>query len=105
MGAVTSIMAIALHALIGDIGKEVFYNWMAAGPIVVLGAPLGAYLVSIIPRIRTLYFVSILCVFQFAWTLSQVAPKLEEWLFVAASVLVANAVFIFLYRLGRVKSA
>ncbi len=103
MGALTSILAIALHASIGDIGMEVFYNWLAAAPIVVLGAPLGTYLVSIIPRIRTLYFVSMLCVFQFIWTVSQVVPGIGEWIFVAASIFAANLVFHLLYRLGKAK--
>jgi uncharacterized protein len=103
MGALTSLLAIAVHALMGDIGTEVFYNWLAAAPIVVLGAPLGTYLVSIIPRIRTLYFVSLLCVFQFIWTVSQVMPGIGEWIFVAASILVANLIFHLLYRLGKDK--
>jgi uncharacterized protein len=103
MGALTSILAIALHAWIGDIGKEVFYNWLAAAPIVVLGAPFGTYLVSIIPRIRTLYFVSALCVFQFIWTLSQVTPRFAEWIFVGVAVLSANLIFHLLYRLGKAK--
>lgn len=104
MGAITSLMAITLHFYLGDIGKEVFYNWLAAGPIVVFGAPLGTYLVSVIPRIRTLYFVSILCVIQFVWTLSQVVPAVGEWLFVGASILAANAIFHMLYRLGKAKA-
>jgi uncharacterized protein len=101
MGAVTSLMAIALHALIGDIGMEVFYNWMAAGPIVVFGAPLGAFLVSVIPRVRTLYFVALLCILQFVWTLSQVLPQAQEWFFVALIVVAANLAFHFLYSWGR----
>lgn len=104
MGAITSLMAIALHSSMGDVGREVFYNWLAAGPVVVFGAPLGTYLVSIIPRIRTLYFVSILCVIQFVWTLSQVVPRFGEWLFVVASILAANTIFHLLYRLGKSKA-
>jgi len=103
MGAITSVLAIVLHALIGDIGMEVYYNWLAAAPIVVLGAPLGTYLVSIIPRIRTLYFVSLLCVLQFVWTVSQVVPGVGEWIFVAVSILAANLIFHLLYRLGKAK--
>src|SRR5262249_49118812 len=105
MGAITSLMAISLHAVLGDIGSEVFYNWLAAAPIVVFGAPLGAYLVSVIPRIRTLYFVSVLCVLQFVWTLYQVAPKAGEWVFVAACLIAANLGFIVLYRSGKARSA
>lgn len=100
MGAIMSLMGIGLHAAIGDIENEVFYNWLAAAPIVVFGAPLGAYLVSIIPRIRTLYFVSILCLLQFAWTVQQVSPNAAEWLFTLTSLVVANVGFYVLYRWG-----
>ena len=71
--AIASVMGTALHLVMGDIAPEVFYTWMACGPIVVFGAPFGAFLVSVIPRVRTLYFVSALCVVQFVWTLQQVA--------------------------------
>jgi uncharacterized membrane protein YfcA len=101
IGALTSLMGIALHGVLGDIGKEVYYNWLAAAPIVVLGAPMGAYLVSVIPRIRTLYVVSILCILQFAWTLRQVTPGLSGWLFVGASLLAANLAFYHLYKMGK----
>ncbi len=105
MGAVTSLMGIGLHALLGDIGHEVFYNWLAAAPIVIFGAPLGAYLVSVIPRIRTLYFVAFLCLAQFVWTLYQVSPSAGEWLFVAASLTFAGLCFLVLYRRGLVQQA
>jgi uncharacterized protein len=100
IGAITSVMGIGLHALVGDIGRETFYNWLAAAPIIVFGAPLGAYLVSVIPRIRTLYFVSLLCLIQFVWTLYQVSPKLGEWVFVASTLIAAGLCFYFLYRRG-----
>jgi uncharacterized membrane protein YfcA len=99
--AMASVMGTALHLGIGDIQREVFYNWMACGPIVVFGAPLGAFLVSVIPRIRTLYFVSILCVVQFVWTLWQVRPGPQEWVLVVFSLLLAVAGFYRLYHAGR----
>jgi len=98
--AVTSVMGIALHAALGDIGSEVFYNWLAAAPIVVFGAPFGAFLVSIIPRVRTLYFVSALCLIQFIWTLRQVNPSPKEWTLVGAALLAAVTGFYLLYRRG-----
>src|SRR5207248_11262737 len=97
---VASVMGFALHAAIGDIGREVFYNWMACAPSVVFGAPFGAFLVSVIPRVRTLYFVSALCVVQFVWTLWQVSPGPKEWTLVACSLTVAVIGFYLLYRRG-----
>jgi uncharacterized membrane protein YfcA len=101
VGAMTSVMAIGLHALLGDIGQETFFNWLAAAPIIVFGAPFGAYLVSIVPRIRTLYFVAFLCLIQFVWALYQNSPKIGEWIFVAATLVAASLCFYFLYRRGR----
>jgi uncharacterized membrane protein YfcA len=98
--AVTSVMGIALHSALGDIGSEVFYNWLAAAPIAVLGAPFGAFLVSVIPRARTLYFVSALSLIQFVWTLRQVGPSPKEWALVACALLAAVAGFYLLYRRG-----
>ena len=99
--AVASVLGTALHLGMGDIEREVFYNWMAAGPIVVFGAPAGTFLVSVIPRIRTLYFVSVLCVIQFVWTLYQVKPTAGQWAFVAVAMIVAVMGFYSLYRAGR----
>ncbi len=105
IGAMTSVLGIGLHALLGDIGQETFYNWLAAAPIIVFGAPFGAYLVSIIPRIRTLYFVSVLCLVQFVWTLYQVSPSAGEWLFVAVSLTFAGICFYTLYKRGLLRQA
>ena len=57
--------------------------------------------VAAVPRIRLLYFVSALCVFQFFWTLRATSLHLIEWLFVAAVLVFANVGFILLYRRGR----
>src|SRR5206468_12308188 len=99
--AIASVMGTALHLVMGDIAPEVFYTWMACGPIVVFGAPFGAFLVSVIPRVRTLYFVSVLCVVQFVWTLWQVRPGPAEWALVACSLTVAVIGFYLLYRRGK----
>jgi uncharacterized membrane protein YfcA len=98
--AATSVVGIVLHAALGDIGSEVFYNWLAAAPIVVFGAPFGAFLVSVIPRARTLYFVSALCLIQFVWTLWQVGPSPKEWALVVCALAAAVVGFYLLYRRG-----
>lgn len=103
--AASSVMGVALHLLIGDLDREVFYNWLAAAPVVILGAPLGALLVSVISRVKTLYFVAVLCVLQFVWTIQQVGPSAGEWVFVAVSLVIAGLGFVALYRLGRARDA
>jgi uncharacterized protein (DUF983 family) len=81
------------------------FNWMAAAPIVVFGAPTGAYLVSILPRVKVLYFVSGLCVFQFVWTLQQTAHSTTEWEFVAIAMVVAVVTLLTLYQTGKHRAA
>jgi uncharacterized protein len=99
--ALASIEGAIIHLYIGDVDRTAVMNWLAAGPIVIFGAPIGTYLVSILPRIRVLYFVSALCVFQFRWTLQQTAKSESEWWFVADAMIVAALVLAFLYRNGK----
>jgi len=103
--AVSSLMGSGLHLLIGDFNQEVFHSWLAAAPVVILGAPLGAFLVSVISRVATLYFVAMLCVLQFVWTLFEVRPTPGQWAFVAANLTVATVGFVLLYRAGKQRAA
>ena len=99
--AITSIVGTALHIWIGDIPRAIFGNWLACFPIVIFGAPAGTFLVTRIPRIRLLYFVSALCVFQFGYTILQARLSAVEWMFVGAVLLIAFGGFVSLYRRGR----
>lgn len=80
----TSVLLMAFASAIGVISNlilaatvggayameaEVFWHWLAAAPVVALGAPLGAIVVARLPRTPTLLIVSTLCIAQFAWTL------------------------------------
>lgn len=67
--AFTSLIGIATKALGPGVQPGVFANWMAAAPVVALGAPLGAFVVDFIGRKPTLIFVALLCVGQLVWVL------------------------------------
>jgi uncharacterized membrane protein YfcA len=99
--AIASIVGAALHIAIGDIPKAIFGDWLAAAPIVIFGAPAGTFIVTRVPRMKLLYFVSALCVFQFFWTLRATSLNRAEWSFVIALLVVANAGFVLLYRRGK----
>ena len=71
--AFTSLVGIATKTFLTGVQPGVFENWLAAAPIVALGAPLGAFVVDYIGRKPTLLFVAFLCVGQLVWTLT------EEW--------------------------
>lgn len=80
----TSVVIMAFASLVGimvnlalsktvggvySIEPAVFWNWLAAAPVVALGAPLGAVVVARMPRAPTLLIVSTLCIAQLVWTL------------------------------------
>lgn len=91
----TSLVGVATNGALGRLQPEVFYNWMAAAPIVALGAPLGAFIVQVVRRGPTLVFVSILCVGQFVWTI--VDQRVAGLTLVLT--LIGLAAFLFLFHL------
>ena len=102
----TSVVAMAFGSLVGalsaaglgQIDEAVLSKWVAAAPIVLLGAPLGVLMMRLIPRGVTLVIVSALCLAQFFWALSNVG---WTWTTVGGSllaVLALNACFHVMYR-------
>lgn len=66
--AFNSVIGVAVKSLSGDWHPDVYGNWLAAAPVVALGAPLGVFVVGLIGRRPTLLVVALLCVLQFVWT-------------------------------------
>jgi uncharacterized protein len=100
--AFTSLVGIATKDLSGGVQPGVYGNWLAAAPVVALGAPFGAFIVNRVGRKPTLYVVAFLCIAQFFWTLHQSFPILGSLGVAAAlfSVTLFNIAFEFLWRLG-----
>jgi len=100
--AFTSVVGILTKLLAGTVQPGTFENWVAAAPVVALGAPLGALAVSRIPRRPILLFVSLLCVAQFAWTITHERVWQAPWILVAAvlGVVVFLLAFQDLYERG-----
>ena len=97
-----SLVGLATKVISGDIDPGVFPNWLAAAPIVAVGAPFGALIVSRIGRRPTLLIVAVLCVGQFFWTMHH-EFSLLGWLGISLSVvgvLLFNVGFEFLWRIG-----
>ncbi|GAA4420041.1 sulfite exporter TauE/SafE family protein [Bremerella cremea] len=106
--AFTSVVGIASNGLLATfrpeiyhIAPEVFANWLAAAPIVALGAPFGALVVNLISRTPTLVVVSVLCIGQYVWTL--VHEHVTGWPLIGAlvGVVLFNLLFHGLYTLGK----
>ncbi len=66
--AFTSLVGVFVKFLGPGFAPGVYHNWLAAAPIVILGAPLGVLVVNVIGRKSTLIFVACLCIVQYIWT-------------------------------------
>lgn len=110
----TSVVAMAFTSVLGTlcltvhptpsnggIPDEVFYSWLAAAPVVALGAPLGSWVVQLLPRKPTLFFVGGLCLVQFVWTLYAEKLTLAGILFACVSVGVSIGLMYWLSYLGK----
>jgi hypothetical protein len=107
--AFTSLVGIAVRAATGAfsepvLGEALLGTWLAASPIVLVGAPLGVMMARWLTRESTLLIVSTLCIGQFVWTCYNEWDRMSLPLFVAslASILVVNAGFHLMYQMGEV---
>ena len=100
--AFTSLVGIASKSAFGTVQPGTFENWLAAAPVVALGAPLGVAVVARIGRKPTLLIVSVLCVLQFVWMLHHERALLTAWSLGASllGVVVFLLVFQDMYRHG-----
>lgn len=101
--AFTSLVGISVKLAFGTVMPGTFEHWLAAAPIVAIGAPVGALVVSRMGRRSTLIVVSVLCVAQFVWTLVHERDVLTPWTLGAALLGVALFLLAFqqLYRHGQ----
>ncbi|HKJ17799.1 MAG TPA: sulfite exporter TauE/SafE family protein [Xanthomonadales bacterium] len=93
--AFTSIVGVVTKLLMGNIQAGTFEHWLAAAPVVILGAPLGALVVDRIGRRTTLVLVSSLCVVQFVWTLVHERSVLTTWTIMLAVLGVFGFLLLF----------
>ena len=77
--ALVSPVGLALRYATAGIHPLVFPTWMACVPIVIFGAPAGAYISMRLPRRVLLGFIGVLVLVQFAVTVNQVRPSAPLW--------------------------
>jgi uncharacterized membrane protein YfcA len=100
VGILSCLVAGALGSPIHQIPGSVFHHWLAAAPVVAVGAPLGTVIVSRLRRTPTLVIVSVLCLVQFFWTLVHEKTGFIVTATCLSGVLVMNLVFCFLHKVG-----
>ncbi len=66
--AFNSVLGVGIKSATNSWQPGVYENWLAAAPVVALGAPLGVFIVDYIGRRPTLLVVAFLCIGQFIWT-------------------------------------
>lgn len=110
--AFTSLVGIGSNVALARIFPQgyavepaVFANWLAAAPVVAVGAPFGALVVEWISRTPTLLLVSALCILQFVWTLVQEQVSGTTLVVSLLAVLAFNGVFHVLYSFGHSPAA
>lgn len=88
-----------------EVPVAVFYNWLAAAPVVAVGAPFGAFIVSRLPRTPTLLVVSTLCILQFVWTMVKARVGGLDLALSIGGVLAMNVVFKLMFDYGERRQA
>jgi uncharacterized membrane protein YfcA len=93
--ALASPVGLLLREMTAGIDPGVFPDWIAAVPIVIFGAPAGAYISTRMPRAVLLRIIGALVLVQFAVTVNQVAPTALQWGgVVALAVLSASGLWL-----------
>jgi uncharacterized membrane protein YfcA len=99
--AYASIVGFVSHAALGTLNPAIFGHWIAAAPVVAVGAPFGALVVHFLPRTPTLVIVSALCVVQYVWMLARTKPEGWALAFALGGLVVFNLAFHVMYVRGR----
>jgi uncharacterized protein len=98
--AYTSLIGTLSHGVLGQLDGEIFGYWLAAAPVVAIGAPFGALMLLIVPRKLTLMFVSTLCLAQFVWIIQYDHIRGVPLLLAVGGVVIFNVLFALLWRRG-----
>jgi uncharacterized membrane protein YfcA len=93
--AFTSAVGILIKISDAGIEEDVFNLWLAAAPVVILGAPLGVVVVDLVGRNKTLFSVAMLCVGQYVWVCVREYTNIG----VTGLLMSLTAVFVVIYLL------
>lgn len=93
--AYTSLLGLMITLSTTGLTPDVYENWLAAAPIVILGAPIGAVMVGIVDRRFTLRLVAALCLLQFAWAMYRERALLGTAGLLVSLVAVGACVMLF----------
>ena len=104
--ASNAVIGFLLHLLIvSDVGPEVYNYWLVCIPVCLLGAPLGAFVVSKAKRLHIVNFLCAIILIQFVGAMFIIHPAGKLLLFSAGSFFAGIIIFFLLTKHSRKKSA
>ena len=97
-----SLVGFAYHALVvDDITTEVWHYWMSCIPVVIFGAPLGAYACHLIKRDHLIYGLLLLIGIELISTILLIPIDSEHWLLLAIALPLCSLLFSGLLQIGK----
>lgn len=97
--ASNAVVGYLLHLVfLGDVTSEVFNYWMVSIPVVILGAPLGAFVVNKLRRLHIASFLYTIIAIQFVTAIWIIQPGGTLLAFSAASFVAGLSIFFLLTR-------
>ena len=99
---IETILGFFLHAqILQDFTQESFQLWLACVPVVVFFAPLGAFVITKLPRQGIAKILYVILVVQFVGAMFVIKPTFNQALLCAITLAVGLGVFTYLGKLKR----
>ena len=100
--AFETLLVFFLHRIIiNDFAKESFELWLTCAPVVVFFAPLGAFVMTKLPRLRLAQLLYLILVVQFFGALIVIKPNFVQLSLCFTTLVAGLTLFFYLSRLER----
>lgn len=101
---IETILGFSLHALIlRDFSDESFKLWLACIPVVIFFAPLGAFVITKLPRLAIARLLYTILVVQFIGAMLVIRPNFYQTLLCLITIACGLGLFLYLAKLKRAK--
>ena len=99
---IETILGFFLHAqILQDFSEESFQLWLACIPVVIFFAPLGAFVITKLPRQGIAKILYIILIVQFIGAMFVIKPNFNQGLLCAITLAVGLGLFTYLGKLKR----
>jgi len=99
---IETLLGFFLHAgVIGDFQTESFEMWLVCVPVVAVFAPLGAFVISKVPRKGVAAFLYLILVVQFFGAMAVIKPNLVQLSMCLGVLVIGLSTFLYLSRMQR----